>query len=95
MCTRHAARHASLIVGMEFTIENCVQGHHSSKEFCTPEVFWLYGICIKLKWYVRRNLEEQVSREAGERKHVYLFITLSMTANCYFVDARTEYFLYR
>ena len=36
--TRPAARRASLIVGMEFTIKSCVRGHHFSKEFCTPEV---------------------------------------------------------
>ena len=36
--TRPAARHASLIVGIEFTIKSCVRGHHFSKEFCTPEV---------------------------------------------------------
>ena len=35
---RHAARHASLIVGMEFTIEGYVRVHHFSKEFCTLEV---------------------------------------------------------
>ena len=29
---------ASVIVGMEFTIDNCVQGHHISKEFWTLEV---------------------------------------------------------
>ena len=33
---------ASLIVGMEFTIESCVRGHRFSKEFCTPkEKSWL------------------------------------------------------
>ena len=36
--TRPAARRASLIVGIEFTIKSCVRGHHFSKEFCTPEV---------------------------------------------------------
>ena len=35
--TRPAAKRTSLIVGMEFTIESCVQGHHFSKEFCTPK----------------------------------------------------------
>ena len=35
--TRLAAKCASLIVGMEFTIESCVQGHRFSKEFCTPK----------------------------------------------------------
>ena len=35
---RPAAGHASVIVGMEFTIDNCIQGHHVSKEFWTPEV---------------------------------------------------------
>ena len=38
LCTRPAARRASLIVGMEFTIESCVGEHHFSKEFCTLEV---------------------------------------------------------
>ena len=36
--TRPAARRASLIVVIEFTIKSCVRGHHFSKEFCTPEV---------------------------------------------------------
>ena len=37
-----AAKFASLIVGMEFTIESCVRGHRFSKEFCTPkEKSWL------------------------------------------------------
>ena len=36
--TRPAARRASLIVGIEFTIKSCVREHHFSKEFCTPEV---------------------------------------------------------
>ena len=44
MCTRPAARRTSLIVGMEFTIKSCVQGHHFSKEFCTPEVGEELGI---------------------------------------------------
>ena len=35
LCTRPAARRASLIVGMEFTFESCVRGHRFSKEFCT------------------------------------------------------------
>ena len=38
MCTNPAARCASLIVGMEFTIESCIREHHFSKEFCAPEV---------------------------------------------------------
>ena len=42
LCTRPAAKRACLIVGMEFTIESCVQGHRFSKEFCTPkEKRWL------------------------------------------------------
>ena len=37
-----AAKRASLIVGMEFTIESCVRGHRYSKEFCKPkEKSWL------------------------------------------------------
>ena len=32
------SRCASLILGMEFTIESCVRGHQFSKEFCTSEV---------------------------------------------------------
>ena len=28
---------ASLIVGMEFTIESCIRGHRFFKEFCTPK----------------------------------------------------------
>ena len=31
--TRPAARRASLIVGIEFTMKSCVRGHHFSKEF--------------------------------------------------------------
>ena len=42
VCVLAAAKFASLIVGMEFTIESCVRGHHFSKEFCTPkEKSWL------------------------------------------------------
>ena len=42
LCTRPAAKRTSLIVGIEFTIESCVQGHRFSKEFCTPkEKSWL------------------------------------------------------
>ena len=37
LCTRSAARCASLIVGMEFTFESCIRGHRFSKEFCTPK----------------------------------------------------------
>ena len=36
--SRPAAGCARLIVGMEFTIDSCVRGHHVSKEFWTPEV---------------------------------------------------------
>ena len=36
-----AAKCASLIVGMEFTIESCVRGHRFSKEFCKPKKSWL------------------------------------------------------
>ena len=32
--TRPVAKRASLIVGMEFTIESCVRGHPFSKAFC-------------------------------------------------------------
>ena len=35
---RPAAGHASVIISMEFTIDNCVRGHHVFKEFWTPEV---------------------------------------------------------
>ena len=38
MCTRPAARRASLIAGMDLAIDSCVQGHHISKEFWTLEV---------------------------------------------------------
>ena len=38
VCIKRAARCASLIVGIEFTIKSCLRGHHFSKEFCTPEV---------------------------------------------------------
>ena len=42
LCTRPVAKRASLIVGIEFTIESCVRGHRTSKEFCTPkEKSWL------------------------------------------------------
>ena len=42
VCVLAAAKFASLIVGMEFTIESCVRGHRFSKEFCTPkEKSWL------------------------------------------------------
>ena len=42
LCTRPAAKRTSLIVGMEFTIESCVQGHRFSKEFCAlKEKSWL------------------------------------------------------
>ena len=37
LCTRPAAKRASLIVGMEFTIESYVGGHRFSKELCTPK----------------------------------------------------------
>ena len=41
--TRPAARRASLIVGIEFTIKSCVRRHHFSKEFIVPrwEKSWL------------------------------------------------------
>ena len=46
LCTIAAAKRASLIVGMEFTIEGCVRGHRFSKEFCTPkEKSWLVCQC--------------------------------------------------
>ena len=35
---RPAAGRASVIVGMEFTINSCVRGYHVSKGFWTPEV---------------------------------------------------------
>ena len=42
LCTRPAAIHANLLVGMEFTIESCIQGHRFSKEVCAPkEKSWL------------------------------------------------------
>ena len=37
LCTRPAAKRASLIVSMEFTIESCVREHRFSKEFCMPK----------------------------------------------------------
>ena len=36
VCVLAAAKFASLIAGMEFTIESCVRGYRFSKEFCTP-----------------------------------------------------------
>ena len=63
LCTRPAAKHISLIVGMELTIESCVRGHRFSKEFCTPkEKSWLvcqcdegdsndvYTVAVKTDW---------------------------------------------
>ena len=42
VCVLAVAKFASLIAGMEFTIESCVRGHRFSKEFCTPkEKSWL------------------------------------------------------
>ena len=41
MCTRAAARCTSLIVSMEFAIDSCVRGLHSSKQFLTAEKSWL------------------------------------------------------
>ena len=42
LCTRPAAKCASLIVGMEFRVKSCIRGHRFSKEFCTPKVkSWL------------------------------------------------------
>ena len=42
LCTRPAAKRASLIVSMEFTIESSVRGHRFSKEICTlKEKSWL------------------------------------------------------
>ena len=42
VCVLAAAKFASLIAGMEFTIESCVRGHSFSKEFCTPkEKSWI------------------------------------------------------
>ena len=38
VCNRPAAGRASVIVSMEFTIDNCVWGHHIFKEFWTLEV---------------------------------------------------------
>ena len=38
LCIRPAASRVSLIVGMKFTIEHCIQGHCFSKDFCTPKV---------------------------------------------------------
>ena len=37
MYNRPAAGCVSVIIGMDFTINRCVQGHHVSKEFWTPE----------------------------------------------------------
>ena len=38
MYNRPAAGRASVIVGMEFTIDSCVRGYHVSKGFWTLEV---------------------------------------------------------
>ena len=35
---RPATGRASVIIGMEFTIDSCVRGYHVSKGFWTPEV---------------------------------------------------------
>ena len=37
LCTRPVAKRASLIVGMEFTIESYLWGHPFSKALCTPK----------------------------------------------------------
>ena len=38
MYNRPAAGRACIIIGMDFTINSCVRGHHVSKEICTAEV---------------------------------------------------------
>ena len=38
MYNRPAAGCACIIVGMDFTIDSCIRGHHVSKEICTAEV---------------------------------------------------------
>ena len=72
LCTRPAAKCASLIIGMDFTIESCVRGHRFSKKFCTAkEKSWL--VC---------------QREEGDLNDVYTARTgrkqsrLSVTTIC-------------
>ena len=62
--TRPAARRASLIVSMEFTIERCVQGHHFSKESCIPEVGEELG-CLSTQ---RRQSKRRVRRRSKDRR---------------------------
>ena len=58
LCTNPAARRASLIVDMDFTIESCIRGHCFSKEFCTAkEKSWL--VC---------------QREEGNQNDVYTVV---------------------
>ena len=38
MYNKPAAGRASVVVGMELTIDSCVRGYHVSKGFWTPEV---------------------------------------------------------
>ena len=74
MCTRPAARRATLIVGIEFTIQSCVRGNHSFKEFCTPdgwEKSWLVcqreeakaiqTMCTRLLWRSTRRKQSRLS----------------------------------
>ena len=46
-CTRAAARRTSLIVSMEFAIDSCVWGLHSSEQFLTAEKSWLVNVRIQ------------------------------------------------
>ena len=50
MCARPAARHASLIISMDFIIKSCVRGQHLSKEFCILEVGYVrVGLSVNVR----------------------------------------------
>ena len=57
MCASPAARCASLIVSMVFTIESCVREHHFSKEVSRPEVGEKLACLLtrgrRSKWHIR------------------------------------------
>ena len=66
LCTRPAARRASLIVSMEFTFESFVREHCFSKEFCTPKE--RVGLFVNARKVVQMTCTRSLQRPTGRKQ---------------------------
>ena len=80
LCTRPAARHASLIVGMEFTFESYIRGHHFSKKLCTPKE--RVSLSVNARKVVQMTCTQSLYRSTGRTQSRVRITTICSVLSC-------------